>query len=161
MNKRKALGIAAACVLLFGLIFAGVGGGIFLGLALPEIRDFNFARNADYPMHSATITHVERSNTMVNGEWRYRVVFRCDDGIHHGRTAPSYSRRTAETMVGDTINIRVSENGRTVPVYFFTSARSTIGWVFLGVFGGIGVVAILTAGGLLIARGKKPDDRWA
>ncbi|MCL2531033.1 MAG: hypothetical protein FWE40_02600 [Oscillospiraceae bacterium] len=159
MDRRKGLAIAAASVLLFGLIFMAVGGGVFAGLALPEIRDFNFARNADYPVYSATITHAVRSSTMVNGEWRYRVVFSCDDGIHHGRSAPVYSHRSAEAMVGNTIDIRVSENGRAVPVDFQTSARSTVGWVFLPVFGGIGLVAILTAVGLMLARGKI-DSRW-
>ncbi|MCL2445179.1 MAG: hypothetical protein FWD06_00190 [Oscillospiraceae bacterium] len=157
MDKRKALGIAAACVLLFGLIFAAVGGGVFAGLALPEMRDQNIARNETYPVHSAMVTREVRTSTMVNGEWRYRVAFSWDG--NHGQSNAIYTRAQAEAMVGDTINIRVSSNNRAVPVDFQTSALSTVGWVFLPVFGGIGLVAILIAGGLMLARGKI-DNRW-
>jgi len=160
MDKRKAFAIAAACVALFGLIFVAVGGGVFAGLALPEMRDQNIARNDAYSVEVAVITREVRSSTMVNGEWRYRLAFSWGDNLH-GQTAPVYSHQQAVALVGDVLIIRVNDSGRAVPVDFQTSARSTVGWVFLPVFGGIGLVALLVAGGLLIARGKQEQDSLA
>lgn len=157
MNKQKVFGIAAACVLLFGLIFAAVGGGLFIGFAVPEIRDTTIATNTAYPLHTAVVTREVRSSAIVNNERLYRVAFSWDD--NHGQSNALYTRAQAESMVGETIMVRVNENGRAVPVNFAPSVLTTLGWVFLGVFGGIGLAAILTAGGLMFAR-SKIDNRW-
>jgi len=159
MQKRKILTIAAACVALFGLIFAAVGGGVFAGLALPEIRDAAIAANADYPTQVAIVTRAVPTATHINNQRMYRVQFSWGDSLY-GQSAPVYTQQQAESLVGTEILLRVSAtNGRAVPVDFAPSARSTVGWVFLPVFGGIGLIALLAAGGLLVARGKI-DDRW-
>jgi len=150
MNKRTILAIVAAVVFAFGFIFAATGAGVFLGLAAPEIRARQIATNESYATQPATVTRVIPSASTVNNQRLYRIGFRWNET--HGESNAVYTWQQAEALVGSTITVRVGTNGRAVPVDFTPSVHSTIGWVFLPVFGGIGLLAIIAAVVVLFVR---------
>jgi len=158
MNKRVILAIVAAAVFAFGFIFAAVGAGVFLGLAAPEIRAQQIAANEDYPTYQATVTRAIPSASNVNGQRLYRIGFRWNE--NHGESNPVYHQDEAQAMVGSTITVRVDSNGRAVPVDFTPSVNSTVGWVMLSVFGGIGLLAIMAAIALLFVRRSIGIREW-
>jgi len=126
---------------LFALAFIGTGLGVFLGFAVPESRDLAVATNTSYPIHTVVVTRAIRSSATVNDERMYRIEFDWEGGTE--RTRPIYTGIQANAMVGQEISIRISDAGRIVPVDFERSDLSIIGWVFLGVFGGIGLFTII------------------
>jgi len=155
MDKRI-LGFISLGIGIFGLIFTAVGFGIFFGFAVPEMRDEAIASNAELHVQTAVVSRYQRTNTQMNNDWMYRLVFEWDGNT--AQTTPSYLHREATAMVGESIQIRVDESGRAVPVNFQPSPLSILGWVFLWVFGGIGSIAIIISLFVLRARNRRRDE---
>jgi len=128
-----------------GLLFVGIGAGMFFGFTVPENRDAAIARNVDYPQFTATVTNFVPSTTTVNNELMYRIYFTWNDGANTYRSRAVYTRAEAAALVNQQIQIRVAPNGRAVPADFTNSPLSLLGYVFLGVFGGIGVASLIGA----------------
>jgi hypothetical protein len=152
MNPKKAMRIAALCVGLFGVIFIAVGVITFAALAMPETRALRIAANEAYPVHDAVYTEYSRTGTTMNNEPMYRLHFRW--GEYTGRTNAVFSHARAAARVGQSVRIRVSDAGVAVPLEFERGANSVIGFVFVGVFGGLGLVAVVVAA-VLGAVGRK------
>jgi len=158
MKTSKILTIVALAVGIFGFIFAATGTGLYLGLALPETRDLRIAANESYTVQTATFTDIVSSNTFINNIRMYRLQFTWNGDS--ATTNPNFTRDEALTQVGETVQIRVNDSGRAVPVNYERSVLSTLGFVFVGVFGGIGAVALLIAlvCGLTAVR-KKSEEK--
>lgn len=139
INRKKALNIVSFVFLGLGVIFVLIGAGFFLGFAVPETRDLRIARNESITPISAEVKRVERTSASVGGETMYKIVYEWPDGS--GKSNAAYSRAEAEAMVGETVLIRVSGN-RAVMIDYQRSALSIVGFVFIGVFGGLGVLFI-------------------
>lgn len=145
MNRAKGLRIAAWGVGLFGLTFLLTGILTFVFTALPETRDLRIANNEAYTLSTAEVTGYTRTNFVQNGEPMYRLELRCIRNGYTGRTNPRYTQREAQALMLLTMPIHVTEDGHIVPVHFQRSGMSVLGFVFLGVFGGIGVIALVIA----------------
>jgi len=143
MSRVRALKIVALVFSLVGVIFSGVGLGIYFGFAFPETRNMRIAQNADLPTQNAVFTQVIPTNFVVGNQRMYRLRFGWDG--QSAQTNPIYTYNQANDRVGQTVLIRVDDNGRAVPVDFFRSGHSTLGFIFLGVFGGIGLIMVIGA----------------
>ena len=141
--KQKIIGFMALGTLIFGLIFGGLGVGMYVGFTVPENRDLRIATNESYAIQTAVITGYDRTGTTMGNETMYRLTFEWDGST--GRTNAVFTGSQARARVGQPIQIRVSDSGRAVPVEYERSAFSILGWVFLGTFGGIGAIAIIAA----------------
>jgi len=137
---QYALRHAIIATLAIGIMFLIAGTATMLGLAYPESRDLAIAQNQNLPVQNATVTRSIRTNSSLNDVTKYRVAFEWNDNT--ARTNPAYTQDEAESMVGTTIQIRESASGRAVPVDYERSLYSTLGWIFMGAFGGGGILAL-------------------
>ena len=142
MKNNDILKWLAVGLFVFALLFSAIGLITYFFTAWPETRDLRLSQNENYPVVDAVFTEYRRSNTTVNGETMYRLHFEWDGG--YGRTNASFTQGEAISRVGLSVPVRVS-NGHAVPLTFERSALSIIGFVFLGVFGGIGFITMVTA----------------
>ena len=141
IDCKKALDIVSLVFLGLGFLFLIMGIGFYLGFAAPESRDLRLAQNENIMPISAKVVRAERTASNVNGETMYRIVFEWSDRT--GKSNAVYSSIEAENMVGKTIQIR-AEGNRAVMVNYERSVLSLLGFIFIGVFGGLGVVFIST-----------------
>ena len=155
MNQNKILKFLAIGAAILGLIFAAVGVITFLLTAMPESNALRFAANEDYPVQAGIYTQYRRTNTHVNNNRMYRLRFEWDGG--YGYTNAAFTNSEANAYIGRQVDIRVGD-GRAVPLDFTRSAYSIIGFVFLGVFGGTGVIALVVAAILGYVYKKKVEE---
>jgi len=145
MNRSKGLQIAAWSVGLFGLIFLLTGVLVYAFTARIETRDLRIANDDTLTLSTAEVTGYTRTGFVQNNERMYRLDLRCIHNGYTGRTGPRYTHREAQALMILTMPIHVTDDGHIVPVDFERSGMSILGFVFLGVFGGIGVIAMIIA----------------
>ncbi|MCL2379208.1 MAG: hypothetical protein FWC81_00255 [Coriobacteriia bacterium] len=145
------LQIAGIVTFALGTFFLVAGTATMLGLAYPESRDLAIAQNQDLPVQMAVVTQPVRTNSTLNGVTMYRAAFEWDG--KSAQTNPVYTQAEAEDMVGTTIQIRVTDSGRAIPVDYERSLYSILGWIFMGAFGGSGAFMLLIA--LVLSRIRK------
>lgn len=139
-----------------GLTFLLTGVGLFIGLTLPESRSLRAAANEAYPLRTAVYTDYIRTHVRVNGEARYRLRFVWNG--HAANTNAVYTYREAVARLGEEIQVRVTDTDRAVPVDFRRSVNSTLGYVFLGVLGGIGALFLITLFIVRTAHARRREE---
>jgi len=147
--------IIGMVMLSVGLLFGGMGAGFFLGFTMPENRDYRIATNENITPIVAEVVRYERTNTHVNNVQMYRIHFEWADG--EGRSRATFNREEARGMVGEEIYIRI-DGDRAVMVDFERSVLSLLGWIFLGVFGGLGFGG-LVSGVILLVLPNRAGNR--
>ncbi len=139
VDRKKLFRIIGFVLLAAGILFVLIGAGFFLGFAVPETRDLGIARNESIAPVGAQVKKIERTGISVGFEPMYKIVFEWPEGS--GESNAVYYKEDAEAMVGETVLIRI-DDGRAVLVDYQRSGLSIIGFVFIGVFGGLGVLFI-------------------
>jgi len=158
MDKSRALRIAAWCVGLFGVAFLLTGLLVYNFTARVETRDLRIANDDTLTLSTVEVTSYTRSAFVQNGESMYRLNLRCIRNGYTGHTNPRYTQREAQALMIVTMPVRITDAGHMVPVYFERSGMSVLGFVFLGVFGGIGAIALVVAL-LLFNAAKRSRER--
>jgi len=156
MRDIKILKWLAIGAVAFSLLFSGIALIVYFFTAWPETSALRFAQNENYPIHTATFTEYRRTTIMVNNEIMYRLYFEWDG--NRDRTRAVYNLREAEARIGQPVQIRASED-RAVLLNFERTALSIVGFVILGVFGGIAFIALVIAGVLGLVYKKKAEER--
>ena len=154
MNETTILKWLALGATIFALAFSAAGLITYFFTAWPETNSIRFLQNENHPVYTAVYTEVVRTNTTVNNDRMYRLRF--DWNGNYGQTNPRFTLREAEVRIGDTVQVRVG-NGNAVPLDFERSVHSTLGFIFLGVFGGIGFLAMIGAFVLMAVAKRKAE----
>jgi len=156
-NDVRVIRILSWVIGCIALAFLATGLVTFWLLALPETRDLRIAENDAYPIYTASVTRFERSNLTVSGQRMYRLVFTV--GGQQERTNPIFSETQALAEVGNTLRVRISEDGRAVMLHFRRSGNSIVGFVFLGVFGGLGAAGLISVIIMRAIANKRDENR--
>jgi len=151
MNESRILKWLAVGAMVFALIFSATALIVYFFTTWPETNALRFAQNENHPVYTAVYTETVRTNTHVNNERMYRLRFEWDG--NYGQTNPAFTLREAEARIGQTVQVRVGD-GSAVPLDFERSVHSTVGFIILGVFGGIAFFALVT-GFVLMAISKR------
>lgn len=123
-----------------GFAFVATGLGMYLGFAVPETNDLKFSKNENLAVQSVTITDISLSALTINNNAMYRIVFILDGNTVE--TNPIYTEYEARSKIGEIIEVRTDGKGKAVMLNYKKSAYSTLGVVFLSVFGSIGIISL-------------------
>jgi transcriptional regulator with XRE-family HTH domain len=137
ISRKKALSIVSYVFLCLGIVFLLMGVVMYLVFAAPETRDLRLAQNENIVPVEAVVTRSEPSAISFQNERMYKIVFFCQAVEYKSNAA--YSEKEANEMVGKTILVRM-EGKKAVMVDYRRSALTIVGFLLLGIFGGIGVL---------------------